>query len=627
MDRSPTSLSTTIWYLLVLVATLAAIAHDERTVGTGRVRTANRSFMRGGTAATPIAIIGLVVAIGLVSTIAITERTPNAGALEWRTTGFGNGLFGGVSFNHFVSIQHSLVNLSNDPVFSAQVQGSIDEETLYWKLIALEEFDGVNWFPLVSPSGRPSQTGTWETADQTFHGPTERIVSTITIDNLRETYLPAPYTPVGMASNYEFVNASFRVRPDGAVKIDARTFEGLEYQVTSDVPQPSLSVLASNQGELSPMFAQAAFDGTFDVRSSDAPVNSSFEDVEELVDTSQLGDEDDAILTDFSRLLTERAETNFERAILLEDYFRDSSIFTYNTQIASGHSAESIVDWLLDPDSTNYHEGYCEQFAASMAIMARTLNIPSRVILGFAPGDVAADGTVTVRENDAHSWVELWFNTQGWVRFDPTPRSANDNPSLSASLGFDPSEISISERLGDLSEDNPGGPGLDPESNTLEDIRQRILEGENAAPEVRIDPALGNVTSSVPLRIALVLAVMVAPAIPPGLRAWRRKRRIDRMRTGDISAAWAEIVDELADLGRPVSVSATPREAAEGVTEVMAPLAAAYEAQIYGRIELSEARIREARASFGLTRRHLQDVTTPQSKLLRWMRIGSLRRH
>lgn len=629
MDRSPTSFWATVAYLGLVVATLAAIAHDERTVGTGRVRRGDRRFIRGGTAVVPITVAVFILFLGVGSTMWVTSRTPNAGALEWRTTGFGNGLFGGVSFNYFVGIQQQLVNLSDRPVFTAQVQGAIDESELYWKLIALEEFDGVNWFPRTSISSRPELTGVWETQDQVFFGPTEEIVSTITIDALAETYLPAPYTPTDLASSYPFVEESFRVRQDGAVKIDARSFEGLEYSVASDVPQPNLAVLASDRDSLSPMFAQAARDGLFSIRSEPGPPARTFEAWEDLLDTSALEDDDEAILTEMARGLTAAASTNFERAILLEDFFRDPDLFTYNTQAAAGSSAESLVEWLLVPGSTNYREGYCEQFAASMAILARTLGMPSRVILGFAPGDVAADGTVTVRENDAHAWVEVWFQSQGWVRFDPTPRSANDTVTLSAALGFDPSSIVVRETAIEAAEEEVAGTGpFSAEETTRADLEAMIAAGENQAEAApRVEPDFEAAEAGPPwLLIGFVLILLVI-GTSPALRAYRRKRRIEQMRTGDITAAWAEIVDELSDLGRPVSASATPTEAAADVDDVMLPLAQAYERQIYGPTgELSEGAVREARASFGLTHRHLQDNAAPQHRVMRWLRFGSLRR-
>ena len=296
MDRSPTNSWATVAYLGLVVGTLAAIAHDERTVGTGRVRGSDRQFMRGGTATAPIVVAALVLILGVGATVFVSNRAPDAGALNWRTTGFGNGFFGGVSFNHFVGIQQSLVNLSDEPVFTASVQGAVDRSDLYWKLIALEEYDGANWFPRSSASSRPPETGNWEVADQAFIGPTAEITSMVTIDRLRETYLPAPYSPVALSSNFDILLASYRVRPDGALKFDARSFEGLEYQVTSQVPQPSLGVLASNNGRLSPMFAQAATEGLFAPRYERAPDQGDFEAREELLDTSQLDDEDEQLI-------------------------------------------------------------------------------------------------------------------------------------------------------------------------------------------------------------------------------------------------------------------------------------------------------------------------------------------
>ena len=66
--------------------------------------------------------------------------------------------------------------------------------------------------------------------------------------------------------------------------------------------------------------------------------------------------------------------------------------------------------------------GYCQQFSGAMALMLRMAGIPARVAAGFSPGSYNQDtGEYRVRDLDAHSWVEVWFNGIGWVPFDPTP--------------------------------------------------------------------------------------------------------------------------------------------------------------------------------------------------------------
>jgi protein-glutamine gamma-glutamyltransferase len=69
--------------------------------------------------------------------------------------------------------------------------------------------------------------------------------------------------------------------------------------------------------------------------------------------------------------------------------------------------------------------GYCQQFSGAMALMLRMAGIPARVAAGFAPGSFNRDsGEYRVRDLDAHSWVEVYFNGIGWVTFDPTPAAA-----------------------------------------------------------------------------------------------------------------------------------------------------------------------------------------------------------
>ena len=67
-------------------------------------------------------------------------------------------------------------------------------------------------------------------------------------------------------------------------------------------------------------------------------------------------------------------------------------------------------------------KGHCEYFASSMAVMLRTLGIPSRVATGFLSGVYnPMTGWQVIRASDAHSWVEAWIPGQGWTTFDPTP--------------------------------------------------------------------------------------------------------------------------------------------------------------------------------------------------------------
>src|SRR5213079_3163916 len=95
---------------------------------------------------------------------------------------------------------------------------------------------------------------------------------------------------------------------------------------------------------------------------------------------------------------------------------------------------DPLADFLF-----NVKVGHCEYFATAMAVMLRTRGIGSRVVNGFLPGEYnQAAGAFTVRQSDAHSWVEVYFpQADSWITFDPTPpagRTARERSGLTGYL-------------------------------------------------------------------------------------------------------------------------------------------------------------------------------------------------
>ena len=103
---------------------------------------------------------------------------------------------------------------------------------------------------------------------------------------------------------------------------------------------------------------------------------------------------------------------------MLQSYFRDN--FTYSLDVPTSNSSTATLEFL------NRKTGYCEQFSSTFALFARLLGIPSRVAIGFTPGEQSPIGTsnvqlFNVRSQHAHAWPEVWFDGIGWVLFEPTP--------------------------------------------------------------------------------------------------------------------------------------------------------------------------------------------------------------
>ena len=121
-----------------------------------------------------------------------------------------------------------------------------------------------------------------------------------------------------------------------------------------------------------------------------------------------------------------RGTTNVYDAMKkLEAHLSDPTQFTYSVNNPPVPGNVDAVAWLLQT-----HQGYCTYYASAMAIMARLLGVPARVVNGFSQGHYDSQRKVWVVDGkDAHSWVQVYFPGSGWVNFDPTPGfSLNGSP-------------------------------------------------------------------------------------------------------------------------------------------------------------------------------------------------------
>lgn len=149
-----------------------------------------------------------------------------------------------------------------------------------------------------------------------------------------------------------------------------------------------------------------------------------------------------------ARRLARDAPTPYDAALAIEEYLRG---FQYEIKVTPPPPDRDAVDWFL----FTTQEGYCDYFASSMAVMARALGIPSRVVSGYNTGTLNWEtGLYEVRQENAHSWPELFFPEYGWVRFEPTPsQPAPARPETG------PEEVSAI--AGQLSESDLGALDLD----------------------------------------------------------------------------------------------------------------------------------------------------------------------
>ncbi len=120
-------------------------------------------------------------------------------------------------------------------------------------------------------------------------------------------------------------------------------------------------------------------------------------------------------LKSLARQLAKGQTSQYGEAVAFEAWFHRRDNFRYSLTADSG----TLVQFL-----TKTKIGSCQQFAFGMAVLARLVGIPSRVVIGFTQGTFMGHDTWVVKTSDAHAWPELYFNGAGWIDFEPTPADA-----------------------------------------------------------------------------------------------------------------------------------------------------------------------------------------------------------
>jgi transglutaminase-like putative cysteine protease len=248
--------------------------------------------------------------------------------------------------------------------------------------------------------------------------------------------------------------------------------------------------------------------------------------------------------------VTAAGRSDFERAVILQEWFREE--FEYSLDPGSGTSLEQLERFLGTGEDSR--RGYCEQFATAMALMARTLDIPARVAVGYLRPDDQPDGSWVYSSRDMHAWPELYFEGAGWVRFEPTPQSqASAVPSYTSGQVPAPEELTAPSVITSA-----------PAPTVTRDAGDE-LAGSSAA-----DEGAGLPGFVVPGAVVLVLVGLCF--VPRTVRSVQRRRRYDEGDPSQVAeAAWDELRATALDLRVPWDDTATLRRQALALVPALGP--------------------------------------------------------
>lgn len=269
-----------------------------------------------------------------------------------------------------------------------------------------------------------------------------------------------------------------------------------------------------------------------------APVGlTAVDDVDPVLDASGVS----ANTSRIAAQVTQGADTAYDRAVALQNWFRSEGGFTYSLELepppagmSSRQAAITSVDRFLESK-----RGYCVQFSTAMTLMARSVGIPARLATGFLPGRVEGDAR-RVLSTDAHAWPELYFEGIGWLRFEPTP-SVQSGPAP------------------DYAPDTAEQPATPSPTATPTPTEQSTATPTPEQPDETAPEPAGETGAGIPWRTVLtviaVLGVLALLALlltlPARVAARDRRLRLAEAETPDegVLAVWDGFVAQLADLG------------------------------------------------------------------------------
>ncbi len=562
----------TIAFVLTAVGFAALLASDERsrlgqwgrhlaeTYGGSR---GDRDSLAASALNSSARRVG-VLAIGLAAIVPLLVPPVGQGLIgtDGLTAGSGQGTISVA--NPMVDLRRRMIEQSDEPAMQIRTQGPAPE---YFRLVALDQFDGRRWHfsdrrldanlsldgPLSAPPGLDSDVATR----------TQRFSVQVS-DSFHSDWLPAPYAPGQVR-----IDGDWRYNPetlDIIVGHEDLDTSGVNYQVTSRITEPTAQELMSSSG------TPARITSIYNELPDDFP-----KEIEDLADQ-----------------IVGPTASRYQKAVRLQRFFRESGGFTYTLNAPAGDGDNDLVDFLLHD-----RRGYCQQFSAAMAVMARYEGIPARVAVGFLwPERISSSGVYQYTYADLHAWPELYFEGVGWVRFEPTP---------SARTGAPPGYTS--GQVQNQPEEPTTGP-TDLPSPTAQQTQAPLEEGAAAAGGDNDDSGGPWGTVGIALAAAALLLLITPMLVRSGLRRRRRGRAGDDAERAE--NAWLELRDTVWDLRQQWPLT-TPRRTVQVLEPRLRHRPDAVAA--LGRLSLAVERARYARTT-GDTSKLWDDLATVRDALL-----------
>ncbi|MGX5772654.1 transglutaminase family protein [Microbacterium trichothecenolyticum] len=459
------------------------------------------------TAGVPATALG-IGAIAIVVAVVATPVLPQPGVRA------GSGLGPGPGIDATLALGDDLRRPQETEVLRVRTNAP---SVPYLRATTLSSFDGGVWEPDRSQTVSLQSERAFGVVDSDEDIRIGEYTAKVDVVNLDSQWAPVPYPAVGITGLGGGLWGA--VPYNHTVATSGGSTQGQSYEVAYNVPRPSLE----------------------QVRAA-VSVGSQVRD-----ETTQLPEDIPPIIGELAVQMTADATTDYDRLTALQRWFRGTD-FSYSLEAPveddfDGSGAEAVARFL------DVRQGYCIHFASAFALMARTLHMPSRIVVGYLPGTPTTDSidgqpVFSVSSSQLHAWPEVFFDGIGWIPFEPTS-------GLGVPTTFS-SELTLPGQTTDPDASTPqSGPTPTARGDQAEiDLEEQRQNASGASAQDALDP--------LPI-LGVVAAVVVLLALPFLIRELRRRQQDAAARSGDAAAAWQSVQEAAIDVGIPAPASETPR--------------------------------------------------------------------
>ncbi|KQZ83148.1 hypothetical protein ASD56_12535 [Microbacterium sp. Root166] len=495
-------------FVIIAVSILFLLRAETRSRDKPLERDAER------TAGVPATALG-IGAIAIVVAVVATPLLPQPGVRP------GSGVGPGAGIDATLQLGDDLRRPQEVEVLRVRSNAPV---TPYLRATTLSRFEGGVWEPdrvRTVPLESELALGEVSVASDVRLG---EYITTVEIVNLASTWLPVAYP----ATEVTGLDGDWAAVPyNRTIVAESASSQGQTYEVVTSPPRPTLEQIRA-------------------IRSTGP---------EQRDETTELPADTPAIITELAAEVTAGLSNDYDRLIALQRWFRTGD-FRYSLDAPveegfDGSGTEAVAEFL------EKREGYCIHFASAFALMARTLHIPSRIVVGYLPGvangEVVDSETVySVTSSKLHAWPEVFFEGIGWVAFEPTT-------GLGMPTAFSPAS-GLPGTDADADTPIPGATPA-PSSTAPADRNTGTEEGADAI-------GGGSLTGANPLpMLGIITAIALLLAVPAVLREVRRRQLIQAGHGGDAGSAWTLLQNAAIDVGIAVPATETPRAFAHRLVE------------------------------------------------------------